>query len=591
MKFTGYNHRFWDPAVFISGFIIILILALNLNFPAGKPRMGGEIWSDKAGYYVYLPAAFIYHFDAVKFPDSIDRKTSNGFSLDPEKNKVLTKYTCGVAVLVTPFFLTAHFLAHIFNQNTNGFSMIYQWMAVMAAVFYLTLGLFFLKKLLDNYFRSWISYITLLFLLGGTNLYFYGLDDVLMSHIYSFFLLSLFLFLLKKFLDGQGKNYVHFIFLSIVATLLVLVRPTNIVLLLIVLFFDAHSVKGVGKRISLLLKPKYQITFFVIAFIIFFPQMLYWKYAYGTFVHYTYVGEGFTNWLHPRIIEIWFSPLNGLFLYNPILLFIIAGMILMIFKRIPNGIFILVFFLFISYLFSSWCIWYYGGCHGSRPFVDFYPLLCLPFGYMIDFIYYRKKMTIKIIFTVLIVFFSFFNIKLIYNYQCFMGSTWGWDDFLQTLDRAGLYNLERSTYSYKNDFENITIDNGVPTTTQNWRSGSRSTFMIEDMTYNCNYTRKVDDIIRHKIIKKANLSVWINPRFSDRTGALLVFQISDSADKPLCSKIIRANDQVTGIGKWTEIKGSFEVPEGVDPTDKFSFYIWNYGMKRFYIDDLELKFN
>jgi hypothetical protein len=55
--------------------------------------------------------------------------------------------------------------------------------------------------------------------------------------------------------------------------------------------------------------------------------------------------------------------------------------------------------------------------------------------------------------------------------------------------------------------------------------------------------------------------------------------------------MIRADDQITGNGQWTVIKGIFDVPYNIVPTDEFSFYIWNFRKKRFYIDDLELIFN
>ena len=263
----------------------------------------------------------------------------------------------------------------------------------------------------------------------------------------------------------------------------------------------------------------------------------------------------------------------------------------MVIKRKPGGKFILLFFLLISCIFASWGTWYYGGCHGSRPFVDFYPLLALPLGFMLDHLYDLKKWFWKTAVTLVIILFSFYNLKLIYNFQVFTGSTWGWHDYLQTLDRAGLYNLERSSYAFKNDFENITIDNGIPTTTERCRSGSRATYMMESMTRNSEYSKRVNDIIRHRIIKKVDLSVWFNPRFSDRTGAMLVFQISDSTGKPVFSKMIPADGQGTMKGRWTKIRGTFEVPAGIDPADVFSFYVWNASRKRFYIDDLELRFN
>jgi len=591
MKFIIDKKHLIDPAIFFSGFVIILIIAQNLNFPGGKIKMGGEIWSDKAHYYAYLPAVFIYHFEAAKYPADIEEKTSSGFPPDLKNNKIYIKTTCGVSILVAPFFIMAHVTASLLNLEMDGFSMIYQRMAVVAGVFYLMLGLFFLKKVLDNYFRSWISYITLLFLLAGTNLYFYGLDDVLMSHVYSFFLMSLFLYLLKIFYNEQKRKYVHFILLSIVASMLILIRPTNIVILPIALFFDVHSAKEIGKRVCLFLKPLHLITLFVIAFLVVLPQLIYWKYAYGAFLHYTYTDEGFTNWLHPRIIEIWFSPLNGLFLYNPILIFMIAGILLMIFKRIQNGIFILGFFLFISYLFSSWGVWYFGGAHGYRPFVDFYPLLVLPFGYFIRDSLRIRNLLLKSLIFLLIIFFSFFNVKLIYNFQCFTGSTWGWDDFLKTLDRAGLYNLERNKFTYLNDFENITLNDGIPKTCSESHSYSRSSYMVEDMVYNWYYIRRIDDVIRHKAIKTASLSLWIRPKDCDKTGSCAVFKISDDQDKTLYIKFIQMDDFPALKNHWTKVTGIFVVPDSINPTNYFSFFLWNKGQKSFYIDDMKIIFD
>jgi len=269
----------------------------------------------------------------------------------------------------------------------------------------------------------------------------------------------------------------------------------------------------------------------------------------------------------------------------------IAGIFMMIIKRIPNGIFIFVFFLFLTYLFSSWGVWYFGGAYGSRPFVDFYPLLCIPFGYFINSVYSLKKIIVKIVFTAFLVFFSFYNLKLIYNYQCFTGSTWGWDDFIRTLDRAGMYNLERNTYTLLNDFENITLNDGIPKTWDAPHSYSRSTYMVEDIFYNCNYYRKTDNIIRHKTIKTASLSFWIRPKDCDKTGAFAVFKIIGAEDKTLCTKLIRVDDFPTYNNHYTKITGIFEVPDSISRGNVFCFYLWNKNQKKFFIDDLKIVFD
>jgi hypothetical protein len=43
--------------------------------------------SDKVGYYVYLPATFLYHFKAQEFPANVDSLTGNGFYLDTKTIK------------------------------------------------------------------------------------------------------------------------------------------------------------------------------------------------------------------------------------------------------------------------------------------------------------------------------------------------------------------------------------------------------------------------------------------------------------------------------------------------------------------------
>jgi len=164
-----------DLVFFIPLFAICLYLSYDINF---LNRIGGlpEISSDKAQYYVYLPATFIYGWDIHKFPAGIEKKCE-GFHLDYKRNKLEDKMTCGVAMLWAPFFLVTHFIAVHWNLQPDGFSDFYERMTVIPGVFYLVLGLFFLRKFLGNYVTRKISYITVLLIFAGTNLYYYGIDD------------------------------------------------------------------------------------------------------------------------------------------------------------------------------------------------------------------------------------------------------------------------------------------------------------------------------------------------------------------------------------------------------------------------------
>ena len=368
---------------FITLFILGLILSWDFNVEKGKIPHPGVFYVDKASYWVYLPFTFIYGFDADRFPKDIDKKT-HGFTLEEDTHKLKAKTTCGIAILWSPFFLLAHGIAKIFHLQADGFSDFYAKMTFLPAVFYLVLGLFFLKKFLERYLDRVISYAVIILIFLGTNYYYYTIKEGLMSHDTSFCLVAMLLFLTKTFLDKGMKPFRYFAAISFIIAFIALIRPTGIVVLLILLFLDTRTWKEAVHRILFFLHPRYSLTFILIILLVFSPQLMYWHYLTGKFLWFSYPGEGFYNWKFPMMIPIWFSPLNGLFLYNPLDLLFIAGAILMIIKKQPNGIFIFSFFILISYLFSAWHSWYFGGAFGSRPFVDFYPLLALPFGIFLD---------------------------------------------------------------------------------------------------------------------------------------------------------------------------------------------------------------
>src|SRR5690554_5459863 len=82
---------------------LVIFLSFNRHSKSGYFNYHSEIWADKAGYYVYLPAAFKFNFDSRQFPDSIQIKTGGGFELLQDQQKVVTKYPYGVALLQAPF--------------------------------------------------------------------------------------------------------------------------------------------------------------------------------------------------------------------------------------------------------------------------------------------------------------------------------------------------------------------------------------------------------------------------------------------------------------------------------------------------------
>ncbi|MFC2113882.1 hypothetical protein ACFLRI_00880 [Bacteroidota bacterium] len=415
--------------------ILALYLTFNKHKNSGYFNYHSEIFGDKAGYYVYLPATFNFKFDPHQFPDTIDKRTGDGFRLDYLNNKVVTKYTCGIAILQTPFYLMAEKLARNARSKPSGFSLYHHKCVNVASIFYLVLGFLFLARFLGKYYKTHIIVFVLLTLFLGTNLYYYSIEDTGMTHVYSFSLFCMYLFFLQKTDYLLTSNAWQFLLFGILSGLIILIRPTNAIFLTTNFFLFSNGKQDVLDRIKRLFQ--FKLIFTIIGFgLISTPQLLYWEYLQGSPLYYSYGEEGF-KWLNPQPMLSWFSPNNGLFIYTPIYVIIILSLILMIKKKIRNGVYILFLFLLLTYVLSSWWVWHFGCSFGGRSYVEYYAIMSIPLAYLMSKISYSKKLYL-IGFCSFIVVCSVYNLKMTYAYdKCFFGEMyWDWATYLKLLSKA-----------------------------------------------------------------------------------------------------------------------------------------------------------
>lgn len=388
------------------------------------------LWADAAGYNVYLPAAFIYGFEAQNFPQSSEADYGDGFKLQQEHGLVETKYTYGVALMQAPFFLTAHALT---GFEGNGFSKSYQWALMIAAVLYAFMGMMLLKRWLGRLFDKQYVLLTLLFLLAGTNLYYYALEDVGMSHAYSFFLFSAVILGTDNYF--KNPNWKTAFLLLLPLALAVLVRPTAGLLVVFIFFYNIRKVSELKERFSFFVSNwKHVLLFAVLVLAFYLPQMLYWKATADSWFRLGYEGEGFDNLLNPQLLSLWFSPKNGLFLYAPILLFCLLGFVFMFRQKAANLIGVLSVFMVASYLFASWGDWSFACSYGSRSFVEYLPLLALPLATVLKTTFELRSKIWKFLLVCVILGMIYVNIEVIYGYDdCFYAAPWDFKAFIELL--------------------------------------------------------------------------------------------------------------------------------------------------------------
>lgn len=245
------------------------------------------------------------------------------------------------------------------------------------------------------------TFFTLTVVNFGTNLLHYATYDGSFSHVYSFALFAIFIYLTEQFF--QNKKWRTSIILGITLGLALMVRQTNIFLILFLLsYIDNLNPKKIWLRYRPLLLKCIIIGLF--AFLFFLPQMLYWKYVGGSFLLFSYPGEYF-DFAKPEILNVLFSVRKGLFFWTPVLLFILPGFVIMFKKKDKLSFWALLFFIIQIYLISSWWAWFYGFAYGHRAFTETYTILAIPLAYFFRYIPKIKSKVIKILTIGLILFF------------------------------------------------------------------------------------------------------------------------------------------------------------------------------------------
>ena len=192
---------------------LLLILIIN-NYIGNADR---TINADGVGYYDYLPSVFIHHdlvrynTDQLQSPEKFKRINSLNTYLD-YKNSKMNRYLSGTAILQSPFFIFTLLKQGKSMDIATGYEAPYQRAIFYAAVFYLFLTIIFLKKILLLYDCSALTIIIIqLLLVLGTSVTDYVNFDASYSHIYSLFVITIFIFLVKSYFKKRSYQYFRLI--------------------------------------------------------------------------------------------------------------------------------------------------------------------------------------------------------------------------------------------------------------------------------------------------------------------------------------------------------------------------------------------
>ncbi|MCF8423193.1 MAG: hypothetical protein K9H41_02495 [Bacteroidia bacterium] len=365
----------WKFVFIFLGLFIIVLTQRFLN-----ERQNGlinSVSSDGLGYYCYLPAAIIYQDFTYSFYDKKENKISPFYKpyLNPYNDKFLNKYYCGTSICLLPFFATGVLISSLAGTQINGYTDTFLMLVSVAAILYFLFSIFLLSKVGKFFFISEkISFITSLIFFFGTNLFHYVIQEPSMSHVYSFFAVSLFLYCFMKLI--QTTNNKNILMVGLAISLIALIRPVNILVILFTPFFFDNL-----REYYLFLKTiiiKHYKGLILLLLVVGFAVLLQFTFYYlqtGDFYIVSYPGETF-NFGSPELFNVLFSYRKGLFIYVPILL---AAVLFSFFSKnywYKKVVFLITFFVFL-YVTSSWWCWWYGEGFSIRPIVDFLPFFII----------------------------------------------------------------------------------------------------------------------------------------------------------------------------------------------------------------------
>lgn len=369
---------------------------------------------DALGYYMYLPATFIYH-DAteLKWLPAIEQKykVQGGELYQAQRCKqngnYVFKYLGGVAILQTPFFFLAHFIATHSRYAADGFSPPYQYAVALGILFYFICSLFLLRKILLRWFSDTTVALTILLLVLATNAIQSAAVDTGMSHAPIF---PLYVLLLYATIKWHNKPTVF----SACATgyligLATISRPTEAIMLFIPLLWNTQSKTDAQLKWTLVKQHLSHVSWAVIGgFAGVLPQLLYWKFATGSFVYD--VGSKWV-FLNPYF-RVLFGWEKGWFIYTPVTLFFVAGLFFI--KKYPFAKSVIWFCVLNIYIIISWSDWKYGGSYTTRALVQSYPVFAFALA---AFVQHISGYRWRYLFYGLAVYLTAVNLFQIYQYN------------------------------------------------------------------------------------------------------------------------------------------------------------------------------
>jgi hypothetical protein len=600
----------------ISWLVVVFIMVAMVTIRLSNPPKN-ILSYDVFGYYLYLPAIFIYDDPGLKNIDWV-KKVNEKYQAAPslyqvakvtESNYAIRFYS-GIAIMYSPFFLAGHAIATITGYDADGFSRPYQWAIIIAGIFYTLAGVWLLRKFLLTLFTDAATAIALSLIFLGSSVFFFctwGNDS---PHIYIFTLYAAILWLTSRWMDQPRTGYA--IALGLVTGIAVITRASEMLILFIPLLWGIWDLKSIRARLDLLWKQKKDIILFALFMALgILPQLIYWKYSTGEWIYNSYDDpqSGF-NFDQPRIAYILFGFRKGLYIYSPVMIIATIGLYHLFQQK--RGLFlgVILFFLANIYLIASYSSLI---SFGWRAFVQAHAVLAIPLACFISWGLGQRKVVKYSILGILLL---LLTLNLFKTWQLSAGIIDGsrmtmkyYINSFFAVDRnkvnKDLLLVERSNETIEileneEDFSHRIITfYGIENLPPGWPELRDSTLAFEGRySYRLDakniYSPAVEIPFRNLTDNYycwLRASAWIyKPDSSLQDESLLVIHFNYEGRPYKYRAVSFANQGIPfKPGEWNQISIDYMTPEVRTVDDPVKVYLWHRGQGEIFIDNFKLE--
>lgn len=550
---------------------------------------------DVYGYYLYLPATFIYQdigledntwLNAVR--DKYNPSPTPYQYVKGKGSRQAIVYNIGYSFIYAPGFIIAHYIAEPLGYAADGFSKPYQFSLVITAFLLSMIGLFMLRKIALHFFSDTITALLMIAVILGTNYFFQAVYDGTMPHNILFTLNCFIIWYTIQW--HEEKTLKHSMLLALLIGLASICRPTELIWILLPLFWNVYDKFSFHEKFNILKEKFSQVIILASILLVFVSiQSIYYKYSLGNFLEINLRSERF-SFLDPNTIQFLFSYKKGWLLYTPIMAFAIAGFYFLFKKYRTIWLPLFLFFVVNLFVVSNWECWWYGASFSQRPMVETYCMMVFPLGALFSWIADNKKRFIQWIFILLIGFCVVLNIFQTWQFLNYiihserMTKEYYWKVFGKT-------SFQEDVGQYLSVDRNQTVFKEYDHYEENYTKKEvykLDSFLLRPaVRYSPGFEMNYRDITNKSYLwVRASVNVYLTAPASENNSCLVMTFISDGRASKYLTKEVRSLH--VPAKEWTTLEMDFLSPDLRHDDDKMVVYYWNMGNTNVLIKDMKV---